>query len=73
MTAEPDDRLAFDTAYALSRHRKVLRKTPDHDGVEHLTPVARAVIRHIALCGWRLSKRPAAPLHSTHGSGPAGT
>lgn len=72
MTDEPDDRLAFDIAYALSRHRKALRKTPDHNGVEYLTTVAQAVIRHLALCGWDLSKRPPMAPHSTHGSGSVG-
>lgn len=69
MSDEPDDRLVFDIAYALSRQRKALRATPDHDGVEHLASVARGVIRHLALCGWRLSKRPEAPMHSTHPQG----
>ncbi len=58
MSEQRDDDLAFDIAYALSRQRKVLRRIPDHKDIEHLRLAAKAVIRHLRLCGWRLDKKP---------------
>lgn len=63
--ADIDDDLTFAIAYALARQRKTLRSIPTHSGVEHLLLAARAVIRHLKLCGWRLEKR-SARAYPTH-------
>ncbi|TVQ35663.1 MAG: hypothetical protein EA356_07155 [Geminicoccaceae bacterium] len=56
MPTDPDDP-SFDVAFALSRQRKRLRRIPDHDGIEWLRPVARAVLAQLSLAGWEVRRR----------------
>ncbi len=52
---EPFDTLVFDISYALSR--TPYRVKPSRlDADEHYRMVAKAVVEHLRVCGWRLER-----------------
>lgn len=54
----PEERLAFDVAFALRRSPyRLKRQDTDYQ------LVAEKIVQHLQLCGWRLVKKPSTPVH----------